>query len=70
MVLAAASGTKYGPIDNPYYDPACDLDDPATWQYQTDPFCEPKQIPGTPNISMGMEQFNDTPWSTGSPTPR
>lgn len=60
-----ASTINHGPIDNPYYDPACDLDDPTTWQYDTDPFCEPKQIPGTPNISMGMEQFNDTPIVNG-----
>ena len=60
-----AAGTMYGPIANPYYDPACNLDDPATWQYQTDPFCEPAQIPGTPNISAGMEQFNDTPIVNG-----
>ncbi|MBP7690562.1 MAG: multicopper oxidase domain-containing protein [Anaerolineales bacterium] len=43
----------------------CNLDDPATWQYDTDPFCEPAQIPGTPNISAGMEQFNDTPIVNG-----
>jgi len=67
----------HGPINNPYYnkDPAtgfttdlavpCSLDDPATWQYQTDPFCEPPLIPGTPNISVGMEQFNDTPLVNG-----
>jgi FtsP/CotA-like multicopper oxidase with cupredoxin domain len=55
----------YGPIANPYYDANCKLDDPATWQYQTDPFCEPLQIPGTPNISVGMEQFNDTPLVNG-----
>jgi FtsP/CotA-like multicopper oxidase with cupredoxin domain len=60
-----ANGTTHGPIDNPYYDPTCNLDKPSTWQYQTDPFCEPKQIPGTPNISMGMEQFNDTPVVNG-----
>ena len=71
----------HGPIDNPYYnmDPAtdfttalatpCNLDDPATWQYDTDPFCEPKQIPGTPNISVGMEQFNDTPIVNGTAYP-
>ena len=41
-----AAATTYGPIDNPYYDPACKLDDPNTWTYQTDPFCEPQQIPG------------------------
>jgi len=55
----------HGPIANPYYDPNCNLDNPATWQYQTDPFCEPAQIPGTPNISVGMEQFNDTPLVNG-----
>ncbi|MGZ4587776.1 MAG: multicopper oxidase domain-containing protein, partial [Mycobacteriaceae bacterium] len=55
--------------DNPYYDPACDLDVPATWQYQTDPYCEPKQIPGTPNVTTGMEQFNDTPIVNGQAYP-
>ena len=44
---------------------ACNLDDPTTWQYEIDPFCEPKEIPGTPNISVGMEQFNDTPIVNG-----
>lgn len=47
----------------------CSLDDPATWQYQEDPFCEPPQIPGTPNISAGMEQFNDTPIVNGTAYP-
>ncbi len=60
-----AVNTIYGPIANPYYDPNCNLDNPTTWQYQTDPFCEPQQIPGTPNISVGMEQFNDTPIVNG-----
>ncbi len=60
-----AGDAKYGPIANPYYDPACNLDDPNTWQYDTDPFCEPELIPGTPNISAGMEQFNDTPIVNG-----
>ncbi len=64
-----AADTKYGPIDNPYYDPTCDLDVPATWQYQTDPYCEPKQIPGTPNVTTGMEQFNDTPIVNGQAYP-
>ena len=54
-----------GPIANPYYDPACKLDVPSTWTYDTDPFCEPELIPGTPNISVGMEQFNDTPIVNG-----
>lgn len=65
-----ASGTKYGPIPNPYYDPGCKLDDPHTWTYDTDPFCEPEQIPGTPNISAGMEQFNDTPIVNGVAYPK
>jgi len=65
-----AADTVYGPIANPYYDAACKLDDPATWQYQTDPFCEPEKIPGTPNISAGMEQFNDTPVVNGVAYPK
>ncbi len=47
----------------------CNIDDPATWQYDTDPFCEPQLIPGTPNISVGMEQFNDTPLVNGTAYP-
>jgi len=69
------------PIANPYYgkDPAtnfttdlavpCDLNNPATWQYQSDPFCEPPLIPGTPNVSVGMEAFNDTPLVNGTAYP-
>jgi FtsP/CotA-like multicopper oxidase with cupredoxin domain len=76
-----ATDVPFGPIDNPYYnmDPKkdftqplatpCSLDDPSTWQYQTDPFCEPAKIPGTPNISAGMEQFNDTPLVNGTAYP-
>jgi len=63
------SDLKYGPIANPYFDPNCRLDVPATWQYQEDPFCEPAQIPGTPNNSAGMEQFNDTPVVNGTAYP-
>jgi len=47
----------------------CSFDDPSTWQYQEDPFCEPQLIPGTPNISAGMEQFNDTPLVNGTAYP-
>jgi FtsP/CotA-like multicopper oxidase with cupredoxin domain len=63
------STPTYGPINNPYYNPNCNLDDPATWQYQIDPFCEPPLIPGTPNNSAGMEQFNDTPIVNGTAYP-
>jgi FtsP/CotA-like multicopper oxidase with cupredoxin domain len=59
----------HGPIDNPYYDPTCKLDVPSTWTYDTDPYCEPEKIPGTPNISAGMEQFNDTPLVNGTAYP-
>ncbi|MFA5787843.1 MAG: hypothetical protein WDA71_12835, partial [Actinomycetota bacterium] len=64
-----AKNATYPPIANPYYDPNCDLNNPATWQYTTSPFCEPAQIPGTPNISVGMEQFNDTPVVNGTAYP-
>jgi FtsP/CotA-like multicopper oxidase with cupredoxin domain len=64
-----AGDVKNGPIANPYYIPSCNLDDPLTWQYQTDPFCEPEFIPGTPNLSVGMEQFNDTPIVNGTAYP-
>ncbi len=60
-----AAGTKYGPIANPFFDANCKVDVPSTWTYQVDPFCEPATIPGTPNISAGMEQFNDTPIVNG-----
>ena len=52
---------KYPPIANPYYDPTCDPD--------VQPFCEPPQIPSTPNVSVGMEAFNDTPVVNGTAYP-
>ena len=59
-----ATNAKYGPIANPYYDPLCD---PAT---VVGGFCEPALIPGTPNISVGMEAFNDTPIVNGTAYPK
>ena len=56
-----AADAKYQPIANPYYDPACDPD--------VQPFCEPPLIPGTPNNSVGMEAFNDTPTVNGTAYP-
>jgi FtsP/CotA-like multicopper oxidase with cupredoxin domain/fibronectin type 3 domain-containing protein len=50
----------YGPKANPYYDIACDPD--AKW-------CEPPLIPAVPNLSMGMEAFNDTPLVNGTAYP-
>ena len=54
------TGITYGPRANPYYDPTCDTD------VQT---CEPAEIPGVPNVSMGMESFNDTPLVNGTAYP-
>jgi FtsP/CotA-like multicopper oxidase with cupredoxin domain len=51
----------HGPIANPYYDPNCDPN--------TADFCEPELIPGTPNITVGMEAFNDTPIVNGTAYP-
>ncbi len=59
----------HGPIANPYYTGTCDPAVQATWDHQTDPFCEPPLIPGTPNIAAGMEQFNDTPLVNGTAYP-
>ena len=56
-----AKDAKYPPIDNPYYDPNCDPN--------VQPFCEPALIPSTPNISVGMEAFNDTPVVNGTAYP-
>ena len=60
----------YGPIANPYYTGTCNLNDQTTWDNAGgDPACEPPLIPGTPNISTGMEQFNDTPIVNGTAYP-
>ena len=56
-----AKDAKYPPIANPYYDPACDPNVQA--------FCEPALIPSTPNVSVGMEAFNDTPVVNGAVYP-
>ncbi len=53
-----AKDAKYPPIANPYYDPNCDPNVAA--------FCEPALIPSTPNVSVGMEAFNDTPIVNGA----
>ncbi|MHB9002941.1 MAG: cell wall-binding repeat-containing protein [Coriobacteriia bacterium] len=47
---------EQGPIPNPYYDPIN-----APWQAP--------EIPGTPNPSMGMESFFDTPIVNGTAYP-
>ncbi len=57
-----AKDAKYPPIANPYYDATCDPD--------VQPFCEPALIPATPNVSVGMEAFNDTPIVNGTAYPK
>jgi FtsP/CotA-like multicopper oxidase with cupredoxin domain len=56
-----ATNAKYPPIANPYYDPLCNPD--------TATFCEPPTIPSTPNVSVGMEAFDDTPIVNGTAYP-
>ena len=56
-----AKDAKYPPIANPYYVASCDPN--------VQPFCEPAQIPSTPNVSVGMEAFNDTPVVNGTAYP-
>ncbi len=68
-----AKDVKNPPIANPYYLPV------GTGPGFCDPsevlpdgslkFCEPALIPSTPNISVGMEAFNDTPMVNGTVYP-
>ena len=58
-----AKDVKYPPIANPYYDPNDDPSDPSNGYY------EPPLIPSTPNISVGMEAFHDTPVVNGTAYP-
>ena len=46
---------------NPYYDPTCDPN--------VADFCEPALVPSTPNNSVGMEAFHDTPLVNGTAYP-
>jgi FtsP/CotA-like multicopper oxidase with cupredoxin domain len=55
------SNIDYPAIDNPYYDASCNPD-VVGW-------CQPKQTPGTPYNSMGMEAFHDTPIVNGKAYP-
>ena len=69
VVLATRQDPVYGPIANPYYDAACNLDDPEHLAVPDRPVLRAELIPGTPNISVGMEQFNDTPLVNGTAYP-
>ena len=52
-----ASGVRNPPVPNPYYDPIN-----APWENEL--------MPATPNPSMGMENYNDTPIVNGTAYPR
>jgi FtsP/CotA-like multicopper oxidase with cupredoxin domain len=58
-----ANDAKYPPITNPYYNASC-VPGPSN-----NNFCEPAQIPSTPNMSVGMEAFQDTPVVNGTAYP-
>ena len=68
-----ATNNFFQPIPNPYYDASCDATNPA----QTDAnqngllngFCQPPEIPSTPNPSWGAEAFMDTPLVNGTAYP-
>lgn len=51
----------FGPVTNRYYDPDCDP--------TVSGFCQPPEMPGTPNPSWGAEAFLDTPIVNGTAYP-
>lgn len=51
---------NFGPVTNPYFDPACD---------PTVTVCQTPEIPGTPNPSWGAEAFMDTMVVNGTAFP-
>jgi len=53
------TAVEKGPVDNPYYDPNCGSSDPF-FLAQCETAGQPEKIPGTPNVSMGMEAFQDS----------
>ena len=60
--LPPTTGIQYPPVANPYYDPACN---PANPPY----YCQPPEMPGTPNTSWGAEAFLDAPVVNGTVYP-
>jgi FtsP/CotA-like multicopper oxidase with cupredoxin domain len=70
-----AKDAKYPPIANPYYQSCvrgtvgCTVPESKDCNQAVDGFCEPAQIPSTPNVSVGMEAFNDTPLVNGTAYP-
>ena len=62
VVLAAGEGRQVPADRQPLLRPGLRPD-------TSQPFCEPAQIPSTPNVSVGMEAFNDTPIVNGTAYP-
>ncbi len=63
-----ATQNEFQPVPNPYYHPDCDPADPTT-PGSKDGFCQPFEIPSTPNPSWGAEAFMDTPVVNGTAYP-
>jgi FtsP/CotA-like multicopper oxidase with cupredoxin domain len=63
-----ATVIEKGPVANPYYDADCSSPFPAVYAKCSTPG-QPMQIPGTPNVSMGMEAFQDSAVVNGTAFP-
>ncbi len=57
----------FGPIANPYYTSDLNICDPDP---AAQGWCQPPLMPGTPNLSVGQEAFNDTPIVNGTAYPK
>jgi len=63
-----ATTVSKGPVANPYYDVRCSSANPFELALCQTPG-QPPQIPGTPNVSMGMEAFQDSAVVNGTAFP-
>ncbi|MDD2848570.1 MAG: putative Ig domain-containing protein [Desulfuromonadaceae bacterium] len=63
-----ATAVTYGPVANPYFDADCTSDNPFIYAQCSTPG-QPPLIPGTPNVSMGMEAFQDSAVVNGTAFP-
>jgi len=63
-----ATVVEKGPVANPYYDQDCSSPFPNVYANCTTPG-QPTMIPGTPNVSMGMEAFQDSAVVNGTAFP-
>jgi len=63
-----ATNVVHGPVANPYYDPNCSSSNPFLFAQCQTPG-QPSLIPGTPNVSSGMEAFQDSVVVNGTAFP-